>query len=61
MVDKKLEEKYLRKMREAGANNDTEVAHSDADELLTELLEDLGYKRVVSVYRKIKKWYCVRS
>lgn len=57
MIDKKLEEKYLRKMRDAGANGDTEVAHSDADELLTELLEDLGYKRVVSVYRKIKKWY----
>lgn len=57
MIDKKLEDKYLRQMREAGASSDTETAHANADDILCWLLEDLGYKRVVSVYRKIKKWY----
>jgi hypothetical protein len=36
---------------------DAEVWHIDADRVLCELLEDLGYKKVVDEWHKISKWY----
>lgn len=36
---------------------DIEAAHSDADNILCELLSSLGYHDVVSDYRRVKKWY----
>lgn len=36
---------------------DTEYAHSRADELLCELLEDLGYGKIVELYSDVDKWY----
>lgn len=38
-------------------NDDTETAHSNADEILCTLLEELGYAEVVAEYRKVSKWY----
>ena len=38
-------------------SSDTEMAHSDADGLLCDLLCDLGYEKVVKEYIKIDKWY----
>lgn len=35
----------------------TEYAHSRADELLCELLEDLGYGKIVELYSDVDKWY----
>lgn len=39
------------------ANDDTEMAHSNADEILCTLLEELGHAEVVAEYRKVSKWY----
>lgn len=36
---------------------DTEYAHSRADELLCELLESLGYGKIVDLYYDVEKWY----
>lgn len=36
---------------------DSEYAHSRADELLCELLEDLGYGKIVELYSDVEKWY----
>ena len=38
-------------------NDDTEVAHANADDILCTLLEELGYADVVAEYRKVSKWY----
>lgn len=39
------------------SSGDTEVAHSDADEILCTLLEGLGYGDVVKQYHKVDKWF----
>ena len=36
---------------------DTEMAHCNADSVLCNLLEELGYGEVVEVYNEIDKWY----
>jgi len=51
------EREAVSKLRELQESGDTEAAHSDADAVLCELLEKLGYKSVVVEYRKIEKWY----
>jgi len=38
-------------------NKDTEMAHSNADEVLCALLIELGYDDVVDEYDKVHKWY----
>lgn len=35
----------------------TEYDHSMSDSLLEDLLKELGYEEVVSVYDKVDKWY----
>ena len=34
-----------------------ESDHDEADYLLCNLLEELGYTELVEVYRKLPKWY----
>ncbi|WP_312286676.1 hypothetical protein [Terrisporobacter sp.] len=36
---------------------DTENAHSRADGILCELLESLGYGKIVELYYDVDKWY----
>ena len=36
---------------------DIEVSHSDADSILCEMLERLGYSEVVDLYHDVPKWY----
>lgn len=49
----KLEEKYLEQMKMLKDESD----HDEADYLLCELLEELGFTEIVEVYRKLPKWY----
>lgn len=39
------------------SNDDPEIAHSEADKVLCELITALGFKDVVEEWAKIKKWY----
>lgn len=55
-MNKKLNEKYLKEMKDCN-NYDTEGGHSMADSLLCELLDELGYKEIVEVYQNLEKWY----
>lgn len=48
---------YMKRLKEAQENHDTEEAHADADNVLCDLLEALGYKKVVEAYNKVSKWY----
>lgn len=39
------------------ANSDTEEGHIDADHILVEALEKMGYKKLVELYLELDKWY----
>ncbi len=53
-------EQFRDRMKEifaAGARGDREGQHMDADDLMCELLESLGYKEGVEIFRQADKWY----
>lgn len=50
-------EEALTKLAECQKNDDTEIAHSDADDVLCALLDELGYGDVVAEYSKVDKWF----
>lgn len=54
-MNKKLNDKYVKLLKKI--HGDTEVNHIEADDLLCNLLVDLGYQEVVDAYDKIDKWY----
>ena len=61
-MNKRLNNKYLNRMREVKQiyeieKGDTEVAHVLADEVLCDLLESLGYVEIVEEFNSIYKWY----
>jgi len=39
------------------SNRDTEVAHSDADDILVGLLSEMGLDDIVHEWDRVKKWY----
>ena len=49
-------EDYLKRLKEC-ERYDTECAHGRADEILCELLRELGYSDIVDAYEDIDKWY----
>ena len=53
-------ERFKRKMKEICDDSgefDREIAHFDADELMMELLKELGYSEGVEIFDKMPKWY----
>lgn len=50
-------EEVIEKLVELQESNDTEKAHGEADDLLCQLLDSLGFKDVVNAYIEIEKWY----
>jgi hypothetical protein len=50
-------EEALKELAEIKQNKDTEEAHVDADDVLCQMLSDLGYEDVVMAYHQISKWY----
>jgi len=37
--------------------DDSETSHIEADRLLTQLLDWLGFQRLVELYNQVHKWY----
>lgn len=56
MDDLKRQE-YINRLKQIQRNNDYEIAHGDADEVLLEILEDLGYSDIIEEYNKVEKYY----
>jgi hypothetical protein len=58
-MKKQLEEKYLKQFEniEHQRNVDEEVWHCEADDILTNLLKELGYKDIVDKFNSGHKWY----
>ena len=57
MKNEDLIKEYCDKLVEVGSNTDNEEAHIEADSLLCELLNKLGFKEVVWHFEIIDKWY----
>lgn len=57
-MTRKLEKaEALAKLAEIAKDDDIEVAHFEADDVLCDLLTAIGYGEVVAEYSKIRKWY----
>ncbi|MDG0556530.1 hypothetical protein [Klebsiella quasipneumoniae] len=50
-------EEAIAKLKTLHTLRDKEIAHCNADGIICELLESLGYGDVVKEYDKIDKWY----
>lgn len=53
VLNKELGDKYLEQMKTCKWEGD----HEDADFILCELLEELGYVELIEAYKKVPKWY----
>lgn len=53
----KIDEKYFYKTKALEDINDIEEAHFKADELLLEMLEELGIVETCEAFRNLEKWY----
>lgn len=57
MTKKEFINNAVKRMKAEIANGDFEAAHSNADEILCEVLEELGYTLLVKCYKNVGKWY----
>lgn len=48
---------YLKRMKQLQESGDIEVAHIEADDILCEVLLQLGYKELVDAFNDLAKWY----
>jgi hypothetical protein len=54
---KELSDEMVKRLQVQVGNRDKEVAHICADDILCELLRELGYTEVVEKYHEVSKWY----
>ena len=50
-------EEFKERMQAIADKRDTEGGHIEADDLMCELLKDLGYGEGVDIFEKMNKWY----
>ena len=50
-------EEIKAKLKELQQDDDVELSHYEADQIICKLLDDLGYNDVVKEYNEISKWY----
>lgn len=52
-------EKYKKAMEEAlnTSVKDAEAGHAMADEVLCDLINDLGFQEITALFRRVFKWY----
>ena len=50
-------EEYLKRLRKLSESNDFEATHSEADNLLVEILMKLGMDDIAKAYENVGKWY----
>lgn len=56
-MNRELNDKYLRQLNELIPESDIEKKHIHADNILCELLKELGFNEIVESFNKLKKWY----
>lgn len=48
---------FTERMKQIKEGGDIEIRHSDADNLMCEVLADLGYEEGVKIFEEMSKWY----
>lgn len=56
MSSEKVKE-IIEKLKELQKSDDYECAHIDADQILCECLDELGYKEITREFVKVGRWY----
>lgn len=51
------EKEIIHKLKELQNNDDIEINHHKADQILCDFLLSLGYEKIVKEFAKIEKWY----
>ena len=54
----KFIETQLKALKELEKSFDVEISHIEADIILCNILNYLGYDDVVKAFNKLSKWYC---
>lgn len=52
----KIKQDALKRMREC-FNDDIELGHSHADQVLCDVLNELGFQELTEMFDKLDKWY----
>ena len=50
-------DEFLKDMQRVADSNDTEWKHGCMDDMMCDLLEQLGYGEAIEVFRHTDKWY----
>ena len=50
-------DEFKKTMELIAKNGDIEIAHANADDLMSEVLKDLGYKEGIAIFEDMEKWY----
>ena len=50
-------DRWINELKSLQGEGDTECNHINADDILCDMLIELGYKDIVDEYNKIFKWY----
>lgn len=53
----KFTKECVERLKAAQQNEDVESAHAEADQVLCDLLEAIGFKAIVREYKEVPKWY----
>ena len=56
-MSKLTPEYFEREMKKISENFNTEQAHIEADSLMCAVLEALGFKAGIEIFRNMEKWY----
>ena len=56
-MNEELKNKFLKLMLDLQNETDIEANHTKADNLLCELLTELGYDEIVEAYNNLPGWY----
>ena len=59
-TNKEIDPSYLERLKEMEGSIRTgfpEVVHPEADNILCNILKDLGFEEIVEAYEKVPKWY----
>lgn len=54
---KKIDQGYAEQIRQECMNDDPEIDHQNADELLLDLLESLGFDETTEAFKNVSKYY----
>ncbi len=50
-------EQFKSRMQEIASDVDIEMSHYNADDLMCEVLKELGYGEGVKIFEEMAKWY----